>query len=82
MTDQVKPTAAVINVTVTNTTAWSNLTVYPSGSALPLASDLNWPAGTTVPNLVIVKLGPDGKIVINNAFGATDVIVDVEGWYN
>jgi hypothetical protein len=82
MTDQVAPTAAVINVTVTNTTAWSNLTVYPSGSALPLASDLNWPAGATVPNLVVVKLGPDGKIVIDNGFGLTDVIVDVEGWYN
>jgi len=82
MTDQVAPTAVVANVTVTNTAAWSNLTVYPSGSALPLASDLNWPAGATVPNLVVVKLGPDGKIVINNSFGTTDVIVDVEGWYN
>jgi hypothetical protein len=82
MTDQVAPTAAVLNVTVTNTTAWSNLTVYPNGSALPLASDLNWPAGATVPNLVIVKLGPDGKIVLENGFGTTDVVVDVEGWYN
>jgi hypothetical protein len=82
MTDQVAPTAAVLNVTVTGTTSGSYLTVYPNGSALPLASDLNWPAGATVPNLVVVKLGPDGKIAILNGFGSTDVIVDVVGWYN
>jgi hypothetical protein len=82
MTDQVAPTAAVLNVTVTGTTSGSYLTVYPNGSALPLASDLNWAAGATVPNLVVVKLGPDGKIAILNGFGSTDVIVDVVGWYN
>jgi hypothetical protein len=82
MADQVAPTAAVLNVTVTGTTSGSYLTVYPNGSALPLASDLNWPAGATVPNLVVVKLGPDGKIAILNGFGSTDVIVDVVGWYN
>ena len=82
MTDQIAPTAAVINVTVTDTTSQSYLTVYPSGSALPLASDLNWPAGATVPNLALVKLGADGKIIIYNGYGTVDVIVDVVGWYN
>jgi len=82
MTDQIAPTAAVVNVTVTDTTSPSYLTVYPSGSALPLASDLNWPAGATVPNLALVKLGADGKIVIYNGSGSVDVIVDVVGWYN
>ncbi len=82
MTDQVAPTAAVVNVTVTDTTSGSYLTVYPSGSALPLASDLNWRAGATVPNLALVKLGADGKIVIYNGYGTVDVIVDVVGWYN
>jgi hypothetical protein len=74
--------AVVLNITVTNTTAASFLTVYPSdASARPLASDLNWPAGKTVPNLVLVKLGADGKIAIYNAAGSTDVIADVVGWY-
>ena len=82
MTDQIAPTAAVVNVTVTDTTSQSYLTVYPSGSALPLASDLNWPAGATVPNLALVKLGVDGKIIIYNGYGTVDVIVDVVGWYN
>jgi hypothetical protein len=38
-------TAAVINVTATNTTAGSYLTIYPAGQAKPLASNLNWTAG-------------------------------------
>jgi hypothetical protein len=72
----------VLNVTVTNTTAASFLTVYPSDAPRPTASDLNWTAGLTVPNLVVVKLGADGKIALYNLAGSTDVIADVVGWYN
>lgn len=71
----------VLNVTVTNTTSPSYLTAYPSGAFRPLASDLNWVGGQTVPNLVVVKLGADGKVAIFNAAGSTDVIADVLGWY-
>ncbi|HYS28126.1 MAG TPA: hypothetical protein VEQ12_01305 [Candidatus Limnocylindria bacterium] len=77
------PTAVVLNVTVTNTTAAGFLTVYPSDAATrPLASDLNWTRGLTVPNLVVVKLASDGTVAIFNSAGATDVIADVVGWYN
>jgi hypothetical protein len=73
----------VLNVTVTNTTGASFLTVYPSDAPTrPLASDLNWSPGLTVPNLVMVKLGADGKIAIYNSAGSTDVIADVVGWYS
>jgi hypothetical protein len=75
------PTAAVLNVTVTGASAASFLTVYPSGAARPLASNLNWVPGQTVPNLVVVKLGPDGKVNVFNSGGNVDVIVDVVGWY-
>jgi hypothetical protein len=47
----------------------------------PLASNLNWVPGQTVPNLVVVKLGPDGKVILFNSGGNVDVIVDVVGWY-
>jgi hypothetical protein len=82
MTATVPPKAVVLNVTVTNTTAASFLTVYPSDAPRPTASDLNWTAGLTVPNLVVVKLGADGKIALYNLAGSTDVIADVVGWYN
>jgi hypothetical protein len=75
------PTAVVLNITVTDTTAPSFLTMWPDGTTQPLASDLNWVAGDTSPNLIVVKLGANGSIDFYNGFGTTDVIVDVVGWY-
>ena len=73
-----------MNVTVTNTTAGSYLTVYPSdATSRPTASDLNWVSGLTVPNLVVVKLSAvDGSVTIYNAQGCVDVLADVVGWYS
>jgi hypothetical protein len=58
------------------------LTAYPTGDVPPLASNLNFGPGQTVPNLVVIKLGNGGKFSIYNAQGATDVIADVVGWYS
>lgn len=74
--------AAVVNVTVTNGTAGSFLTVYPTGYQRPLASNLNWTAGKTVTNLVEVALGYAGQVTVFNAAGNADVILDVAGWVN
>ncbi len=82
MSAPVAPTAVVLNVTVTNPTTGSYLTAWPDGAQRPLASDLNYVAGLTVPNLVVVKLGSTGAIDLYNAFGSVDVIVDVVGWYS
>ena len=73
-------TAVVLNVTVTNTTAASYLTVYPTGAAQPVASNLNWVAGQTIPNLVEVGLGTGGKVTVYNAAGHVDVLFDVAGY--
>jgi hypothetical protein len=59
----------------------SFLAVYPSGQARPLVSNLNYLAGETVANVVLVKVGPDGRVVLYNNAGSTHVIVDVAGWY-
>ncbi|HYR12792.1 MAG TPA: PQQ-binding-like beta-propeller repeat protein, partial [Mycobacterium sp.] len=50
--------AAVLNVTVTDTTAASYLTLYPGGTSWPTASNLNWAPRRTVANLVEVALSP------------------------
>jgi hypothetical protein len=73
--------AVVLNVTVAGPTAPSYLTAWPDGEFRPLASDLNFRAGATIPNMVVVKVGSDGKIDLYNAAGSTDVVVDVMGWY-
>jgi hypothetical protein len=73
--------AVVLNVTVTDATAGSFLTVWPAGATQPTASDLDWSAGETIPNLVIVKLGTSGQVSFFNYGGSVDVIADVVGWY-
>lgn len=70
----------VMNVTVTNPTASSFLTLSPGGRARPLASQLNFVPNQTVPNLVFVATGTDGTVDIYNAGGETHVIADVVGW--
>ncbi len=73
-------TAAVVNVTATNTTAASFLTVYPGGTR-PTASDLNFVAGQTIPNLAVATLTASGTVTIYNNTGSTDVVVDLVGWF-
>ena len=73
--------AVVLNVTAANPTQTSYLTVFPDGETKPLASSLNFHAGTDVPNLVTVALPQDGKVDVYNAAGSADLIVDVEGYY-
>jgi chitodextrinase len=75
------PRAVVVNVTVTNPTSASFLTVWPSGTSMPLSSDLNFVGRQTVPNLVVVQVGTDGKIDVFNSVGSTDVVVDIVGWF-
>jgi hypothetical protein len=74
-------TAVVLNATVTQPTAESYLTVYPNGTQPPLASNLNFRASQTVPNLVVAKVGADGKVAVYNNAGTTHVVFDVVGWY-
>lgn len=73
--------AVMLNVTVTQPSAISYLTLYPTGASRPLASNLNFVAGQTVPNAVMAKVGTGGKISIYNAAGSAQVIADVSGWY-
>jgi hypothetical protein len=80
-TSPVPPTAVVLNVTVTNPSTASYLTLFPDGAAQPTTSDLNFLPGQTIPNLVVVRLGSSGKLDIFNFGGTTDVIADVVGWY-
>jgi len=75
-------TAAAVNVTATQATEGSYLTAWPSDESRPVASNLNFGPGQTVPNLVIVKVGADGKFRLYNRAGFTHVIVDVVGWYS
>jgi hypothetical protein len=71
--------AVVMNMTVTNPTASSYLTVWPDGAPQPTVSNLNFVAGQTVANRVQVKISADGYVDIYNAAGRVDVVADLNG---
>jgi len=74
--------AVALNVTAVGPTDPTYLTAYPRGQLeLPLASNLNASPGQTVPNMVISKVGHEGKVSVYNAAGDVHTIVDVLGWF-
>lgn len=73
--------AVVMNVTVDNPTDSSFLTAWPSGEGRPIVSNLNFVPGQTVPNLVTVKVGANGRVNLFNSTGWVHVIADVVGYY-
>ena len=70
-----------MNVTAVNPTAWTYFTVYPTGIAQPTISNLNTVSGENRPNLVTVRVGDGGKVIVYNAFGSAHVLFDVAGFY-
>ena len=57
----------------------SYLTVWPAGPARPQASNINFYPGWSAPNLVMARVGVDGKVSMYNNFGAVNVVADVQG---
>ncbi len=70
-------TAVVLNVTATNVSAPSYVTVWPAGEAMPGTSNLNLLPGQTLANLVICRLGTAGALTFANKLATSDVIADV-----
>jgi hypothetical protein len=66
---------------VAGATAATYLTVWPAGTTMPTASNVNAVPGQTVANMVTVGVGSAGKIALFNYTGATDVVIDVAGYY-
>ena len=71
---------AVLNVTVTEPVAAGFVTVYPCGIDAPLASNLNYALGQTIPNAVIAKVGTNGDVCIFNS-QPLQLVADVTGYF-
>lgn len=80
-TPAVDVNAVVMTATVTQPTAGGYLTVYPSDVDRPDISNINFAPGDTVPNLVTVAVGADGKVEIYHPYGRSHVLLDVVGFY-
>ncbi len=76
-------TAVILNVTGAGPVgAGGFLTVWPSGEARPLASNLNLNAEQVRPNLVIAKVGAGGRVSVFNQAGPIHLVVDVFGYFS
>jgi len=76
-------TAVVLNLTATNAAGGGYITAYGDGAARPVASSLNYAAGSTIANTVIVPVSTGGKIDLYNGSSApVDLIADVEGYFS
>ena len=74
-------TAVVLNVTVTDTTAGTDVRAYPTGTPVPLASNINAGPRATVPNLVTARIGATGGVTLRNGLGSVHLIADIAGYY-
>ena len=73
-------TAAALKVTVTESTASGFWTVFPTGSTLPKASNINvFGAGSTIANQVLARLASGHTTVFSQTGG--QLIIDLVGWF-
>jgi hypothetical protein len=69
----------MLNLTATDSATGGFITVYPCGTARPLASNLNF-TGLTTPNLVAAKVGAGGRVCIYTS-DSTHLIADIAGYF-
>lgn len=74
--------AVALNVTATEGTAPSYLTLYAADATLPNASSVTVQPGVTRPNLVFARVSEDGWVRIYNYAGEVDVVVDLVGVFS
>ncbi len=78
-------TAVALTVTAVSATTSTDVRVYPtpaSGSTPPVVSSINVRPGPAVPNVVIVKIGQNGRVRLRNEAGGVHLLADVAGWYD
>lgn len=74
--------ALSLNVTATDASLPTFLTIWTAGETRPVASSLNpVPGAPPTPNAVTTGLNADGEFSIFNLQGAVNAIVDINGYY-
>ena len=75
-------TAAVINLTITQTEQAGYVAAFPANATWPGNSSINWSSNDqNLANSVISGIDESGKIRIRGGVNPTQVIVDVEGYF-
>ncbi|HSP30048.1 MAG TPA: hypothetical protein VLN74_15965, partial [Ilumatobacteraceae bacterium] len=72
--------AVALNVTMVEAQEAGYATVWPCGTPMPDASNVNFGRGGTAANGVIAPIGADGSVCIFTSANA-HLIVDIAGWF-
>ena len=75
--------SVAVNLTVVSPTDGGDLRVYPAGMAMPLASAINFRAGSARANSAVVRLGTSGAVSVqcDMPSGGTHLLIDVAGYF-
>ena len=75
--------AVAVNLTVASAANPGYLTIYPAGTAPPLASVLNFRAGQVRANNAVVRLGASASVGVfcSMESGPAEFILDVTGYF-
>jgi hypothetical protein len=75
--------SVALNVTVTGSTSYGDLRVFPTGASGITSSTINWRTGQTRANNAIVGLGANGNVTVWCVMvsGSTHVVLDTVGYF-
>jgi hypothetical protein len=74
--------AVELTITAVSPTGKGDVVVYPDGTSEPTASNLNFVAGTTVSNTVIVTPPASGEVDLVVQGASTNLLVDQVGYFD
>ena len=76
-------TAVAVNLAIVLPSGEGHLTLYPSGSPVPLTATINFSAGAIRSNNAIIPLGVNGEISVLCVMGSgtSDFVLDVFGYF-
>jgi len=72
--------SVAFNITAVNPSAGGYITAWPTGTAKPNASNVNYARAQTIAGLAVAKLGTGGKVSVSSS-ADTDLLLDVAGWF-
>ncbi len=70
-----------LNVTAVGPVGRGWLRAWPCGAVEPRTASVNYPAGGVVPNAVVIPVDDTGEVCVSSRV-ATDVVVDLMGWFD
>lgn len=73
--------SVVLNLTSVGPSENGWITAWPTGSERPTVANLSYRKGETIPNMIVCKVGADGKINIQPSVGDLELVGDVVACY-